>query len=330
MTDATRKAASGTDHDRAVPDDLAWRRCRRALAVEVSRVTELLRSLPTAPPAAAPSAAAPRPATPQPAAAPPAVPPDADPKIVGDWNLLDVAVHLSQAWLAIPGLARADLSELDAVVPDRGAGASVARSIDQLGQVTSAAVAAEPERDPAVLADRIAERARDYLAGCAGRSPDERLPWLITGIFVPPPVFTAHLLSETVVHGWDIARAAGRRARIVPEHAALVVRHFLLDVLLAGGRVMFDDPARLAAARGRYQISVRGYDTVRIVLDDAGARLDTEPGRPDCRLSVDPVTFLLMFFGRRSVASAAARGHLFAWGRRPWLAARLQRALPRP
>ncbi|MGH3539233.1 MAG: hypothetical protein ACRDQJ_13235, partial [Pseudonocardiaceae bacterium] len=37
---------------------------------------------------------------------------------VGQWNLAEVAMHLSQAWVAVPGLARRDLSGVYEVVPD--------------------------------------------------------------------------------------------------------------------------------------------------------------------------------------------------------------------
>jgi hypothetical protein len=291
----------------ADPDVQAWPALRTALDVEVGRVTALLRSL--------------RPSTP--AAQSPA-------QVLGRWGLADIAMHLSQTWIAIPGLARGDLTEVETVVPGREAGAAVARDVRHLGAVTLRAVAADPERDLGVLATRIESRSRAYLARCAATPCDARRPWLLSDITVPPHVFTAHLLSETVVHGSDIARAAGRPWRIEPAHAALVVRWFLFELLLNGAPVLIADPAVLRALRGRYRFKIRGHGSVRVVFDDRRARLDTEPGGPDCHVSVDPVAFLLMFFGRRGPVATAARGGLVAWGRRPWLALRLQRALPIP
>jgi uncharacterized protein (TIGR03083 family) len=293
-----------------VPDHAAehaargWTRCQEALAVEVDRVAELLRSLPGD-----------------------GSRPDG---VVGDWGILEVAVHLSQVWIAVPGLARGDLSEAEAIVPDRGAGAAVARDVAQLGQVTRAAVAVETVRDPALLATRIETRARDYLADCAGQRLDEHRQWLLGDITVPPIVFTAHLLSETAVHGWDIAGAAGRPWRINPDHAALVVRWFLLELLLHGARGLIGDPARFASVRGRYRFDIRGLESVRLVFDDRGARVDTDPRSPDCRMSLDPVAFLLMFFGRRGLLGTAARGGVLLRGRKPWLGLRLHSALPTP
>lgn len=243
-------------------------------------------------------------------------------------------MHLSQTWIAIPGLARADLAEVESIVPDRGAGASVARDVTQLGAVTVAAVAAEPVRDPAQLADRIAERAAGYLRDCADqqarRPEDEHRSWLLSGITVPPHVFTAHLLSETLVHGWDIARASGRRWRIDPDHAALVVRWFLLELLVYGAPQLLGDPATLARVSGRYRFDVRRHGSVRMVFDSSGARLDDAPGPPDCRMSLHPVAFLLLFFGRRGLVGTVARGGVLVGGRKPWLGLRLQRSVPTP
>ncbi|MDQ4031651.1 MAG: hypothetical protein M3332_05035 [Actinomycetota bacterium] len=37
---------------------------------------------------------------------------DPEAPAVGQWNLAEVAMHLSQAWVVVPGLARQDLSHL--------------------------------------------------------------------------------------------------------------------------------------------------------------------------------------------------------------------------
>ena len=51
------------------------------------------------------------------------------------------------------------------------------------------------------------------------------------------------------------------------------------------------------------------------------------PGRPDCTILTEPVTFLLMALGRCDPWGAIARGRVLAWGRKPWLAPRFPRAL---
>ncbi|MGH8573696.1 MAG: hypothetical protein ACREX8_14155, partial [Gammaproteobacteria bacterium] len=82
---------------------------------------------------------------------------DPKPHAVGDWNLGEVAMHLSQAWVVVPGLARCDLSRAHQVVPSLAgaAGDSLIRDMRDLADTTTLGVKSDPERDPAVLADRI-------------------------------------------------------------------------------------------------------------------------------------------------------------------------------
>ena len=132
-------------------------------------------------------------------------------------------MHLSQAWLAVPGLAKQDLSGIHEVVPSLAgvAGDSLIRDMWDLSDTTTLAVRSDPERDPAVLADRIEARAQEYFSYCAGADPDAPRAWLVQGVTVRLSTLTYHLLNETVMHGYDIAHAAGRRWRIDPAHAAL-------------------------------------------------------------------------------------------------------------
>jgi hypothetical protein len=80
-----------------------WQQGQDALRDEVSRVTALLRSIR-----------------------------DPEAPAVGHWNLAEVAVHLSQAWIVVPDLARRDLSRIHEVVPslaDVAAGDSLIRDL---------------------------------------------------------------------------------------------------------------------------------------------------------------------------------------------------------
>jgi hypothetical protein len=42
-------------------------------------------------------------------------------------------------------------------------------------------------------------------------------------------------------------------------------------------------------------------------------------GPVDCVISADPVTFLLVAYGRMPLSRALLHGGILAWGRRPWL-----------
>ena len=122
-------------------------------------------------------------------------------------------MHLSQAWVVVPGLPRRDLSRTYEVVPSIAgvAGDSLIRDMWDLANTTTVGVKSDLERDPAVLADRIETRAQEYFSECVGADPDASRPWLVQGATVRQSTLTYHLLSETVMHGYDIAQAAGRK-----------------------------------------------------------------------------------------------------------------------
>jgi uncharacterized protein (TIGR03083 family) len=281
-----------------------WIQARTALGEAVDRVTALLRTVT-----------------------------DTDAPALGDWNLGELAMHLSQVWLAVPGLARADLSELHEVLPGVAgtAGDSLVRDIWDLSETTNLGVRSDPERDPYVLADRIGTRAAQYLADMEGHAPEEPRAWLVQGADVTLQMLTCHLLSETITHGYDIARAAGRPWHIAPAHAAMVLNGFMVQVLRTVSPSAMVDPERAGDATATFELRIRDSATYHFVFD--GGELQVEepaPRRIDCHISADPVALLLLMWGRRSQWRAIARGQLLAWGRKPWLGLQLRAMIRNP
>lgn len=281
-----------------------WAEARGALRVEVGRVTALLRSL------AGPSGHA-----------------------IGTWDMAEVAMHLSQAWIAVPALARRDLSRVFEVLPNHEgiAGESLITDVWDLAATTTEAVGRDTERRPAVLADRIAERAEEYFAECEGRSAGERRPWLVAGTTVDQCTLTCHLLNETVVHGADIARGAGRKWPTNKRHAALVIQGFLLPVIAQLGPRAMVDQERAAGVHATYEVRLRGAGRAQFVFDDGAVTVE-EPGgrRVDCHILADPAAMLNVMWGRRSQWDAIAKGQLLAWGRKPWLGPRFRLMMRNP
>jgi hypothetical protein len=281
-----------------------WQQSQNALRDEVRRVTTLMRSI-------------------------------SEPEIpaVGQWNIAEVSMHLSQAWMVVPGLARRDLSRIHAVVPGMAgvAGDSWIRDMWDHADSTTLAVRSDPERSLAVLADRIEERAQEYLGECAGHSPDEPRPWLIEGTTVPLSALTGHLLNETVMHGYDIAHAAGRKWRIEPAHAAMVVRQFFVPVIQTADPRVFVNRAEAAGLQATYDIRLRGHDRLNYIFDDGSLTVE-EPSarRVDCHISADPTAFFMVFWQRQNQWNAIAKGQLIAWGRKPWLGLKFRSLLRNP
>lgn len=281
-----------------------WQQSQDALRDEVRRVTTLMRSI-------------------------------RDPGIpaVGQWNIAEVAMHLSQNWMLVPGLAQQNLSRYKAVVPGIAdvAGDSMIADMWDNADMNALALTSDAERDLAVLADRIEERAEKYFAECVGHSPDELRPWTVEGTTVPLSALTCNLLNETIMHGYDIARAAGRKWPIESTHAAMVVRQFFVPVVQTCDPRTFVNADNAADLRATYQLYLRGGDRLNFIFNDGSLRVEEQSvRRVDCHISADPAAFFMVFWERQSQWNAIAKGQLVAWGRKPWLGLKFRSLLRNP
>jgi uncharacterized protein (TIGR03083 family) len=176
------------------------------------------------------------------------------------------------------------------------------------------------ERDPQALAERLRRSVDEILLISADDDPQRTLSWL-GGSKLPVAGVLAHLMNEILVHGWDVARAAGAAWPIPEEYAALFIEVFLVEIIRNGVGIALDDdrPVR----KGRIAVQFRsGYTTpVTIVLEN-GALSVEEPRRDDdVRVSFRPSVMDLVLFHRVANARAALTGALRLSGRRPWLLA---------
>jgi uncharacterized protein (TIGR03083 family) len=282
-----------------------WQQSQDALRDEIQRVTTLMRSIT-----------------------------DSGVPAVGQWNIAEVAMHLSQNWMMVPGQARRDLSRYRAVVPGivEVTGDSMIPDMWDNADMNARALKSDGERDVAVLADRIEERAEEYFAECAGRSPDEPRPWTVEGTTLPLSALTCNLLNETIMHGYDIAKAAGRAWRINPAHAAMVVQQFFVPVMQTCDPRTFVNAERAAGLQATYELRLRGGgDRLFFVFDDGSLRVE-EPSarRVDCHILADPAAFFMVFWQRQSQWNAIAKGQLIAWGRKPWLGLKFRSLIRNP
>ncbi|RKE17100.1 maleylpyruvate isomerase N-terminal domain-containing protein [Streptomyces sp. TLI_171] len=245
------------------------------------------------------------------------------------WTAGQVGTHLAAVFLAycstVPGpRADADAVDWDAVLPT----AELAFG-PRMASVNARAVALLGEQ----IGDRpeafIAERAERFLRTTAELAPDTPVatPW-----YGPQPALTVAaatglLLSECLLHGLDIARATRLPWRIDPDHARLVLGQ-AMPVMMP----LALDRARARGVDMAFDLAVRGGPRLRLAVHD-GAMTVTRgvpAAPPDCRISADPVAFLLVAFRRSPQWKAIALGRLRAGGRRPWLAPRLPWLVPSP
>jgi len=235
---------------------------------------------------------------------------------LGEWDLTDTAVHLSLSADALCALVQ-------------GAGAMLSDLWD-LGTLNKTLVEGETTRDLGALADRIDTTVARFLTLIGEAEDDGARPWVVQGVEAPLSMLTCQMLNELVVHGWDMAKAEGAPWPIDRRHAALVLTGFVFPSMKNLRRALVNqDAAR--GVRVAYDVRLRGGGRAVLRFDDGDLTVDPAPSGPvDCHLSVDPVTFMLVGWGRIKQGPAILKGQLFAWGRKPWLGLKLRSLLRNP
>jgi len=237
---------------------------------------------------------------------------------LGQWNVTELAAHLSHAFDVVPALAR---RQRDSPIGD----------LSELAGTNAGLVAEDPERDLGVLADRIEARATAFLSATASASAAEPCPWLVAGTTASMSVLTCHLLNEAVMHGYDIAKADRRPWKIDPIAAALIFEGFILPVFqLLDPRALVDQE-KAAGVRVSYGVHLRGAGRFVFLFDDGALTVEAPSSKKvDCHVSAAPAAFLLVAWGRISQWRAIGTGQLLAWGRRPWMGVRMRGMLRNP
>jgi hypothetical protein len=182
-----------------------------------------------------------------------------------------------------------------------------------------------PERDLRRLADILEETAASYLAVASAIDTSEHVEVLTAdGLVLEPAVMTCLLLGEQLIHGLDIARA-GRRPWSIGRDDALLVIPAVLSLAPKYLR-----PSRTKDLDISFELRMRGARRYRMAITDGTGVVTVAGEKADCVITADPVTFLLIGFGRLSQLPQILRGKLRAGGRKPWLAAKFGTLLASP
>jgi uncharacterized protein (TIGR03083 family) len=173
-------------------------------------------------------------------------------------------------------------------------------------------LAGHAERDPSRLAAELSEAVPAFIAAAAA-APAGDLVSTPFGMPVRPATIAAIVLGEQLIHGLDLARAAGQPWPITAGDARLVIPG-LMDVL--PGYINRD---RARGLRARYELRFGGDLRYQLAIDDGTGTVGPATGRPDCVITADPAAFLLVGYGRISQRGPILRGQLRSGGRKPWL-----------
>lgn len=184
------------------------------------------------------------------------------------------------------------------------------------------ALAARSDREVERAAASIVADVERYASLLAERDPDTPSHHLDGGLLLAPRHAAGVLLGELVVHRHDLDAAAPieREDAVAIVSGALHTMPGMLDA----------DAARGLTATVEFRVRGAGTHTVHVADGRATTTDGPASGRRDAVLSVDPVGFLLLSYGRRGQLATVLRGQVLAWGRRLDKAFAFDRVFTRP
>ncbi|MEU7391532.1 maleylpyruvate isomerase N-terminal domain-containing protein [Streptomyces tanashiensis] len=244
---------------------------------------------------------------------------------VPDWSVGDVGSHLAAVYLAYTAVASGDESmNWDGILPPGDA-----PFVERITAMNATSIGLVTGDERAHLGDFLAERGEIFLRITEGLAHDTPVaaPWYGEQLPLTIAAVTGLMLSETLVHGLDIARGAGLPWHIGADEARLVLGQSMPTMMAAAL-----DPAKARGVSIAFDLVVKGGPRLAVVVDDGAMTVtrDAPPRAYDCRLTVSPTAFLLVSFRRTPIWKEVALGRMRAGGRRPWLAPRLGRLVATP
>ncbi len=228
-----------------------------------------------------------------------------------DWTIGDLALHLVQATEVAGRLLEGESSPYT--------------DMHRIGEVNEQFLAMRSDRDLSSLAVEFCEHAQRIESRFREMPDDFPVPFH-GGMTFTPARAMAMMSCELLVHGWDIAQVTGQEYEVVPQDARLIL-HTVLPIM-----TKMVIPETVKGFVATYEVRIRGGATFRLHFEDEALQVShVEPGGPaDCRISVEPSSFLLMGYGRGSQITPVLTGKMVAWGRKPWLAMKFTRLVKSP
>lgn len=229
-----------------------------------------------------------------------------------DWSVADTVAHVGTIAAMYTGIVRFAEPAIPAVEAQ-----VLATSVDTVAELNARTLALRPERDPAVLVERLRTDIDDVLAATETADPAAAVAWLGDSR-VPICGVLAHLVNELHIHGRDIARATRAPWHVPAADAALFFEVFFVELLRRDVGHLLDNDEPPSDRRIAVEFRSPHTTPVTVVLHQGRVTVE-QPGVADVRIFFDPPALNLMMFHRISKARAALTGKVRVWGRRPWL-----------
>lgn len=237
--------------------------------------------------------------------------PDPNAKAIGEWNVAEVAAHTSHIFELFPTL-------ID------GTGASPIRDHLNMATEWQHRVDADPERDLEVLAGKLDAAVAAFIEAATPEVWEEERPWH-GGLKIPVYSLACIIVNEAAVHGLDVAQAAGIPWKVTRAQAILALEG-LLPIL-----PNFLKAEMAEGLNATFELRLRGGRRTYMTVRDSALMIDTaRPSRVDVVISADPVSYLLIGYGRIGQIGPILTGKVVSWGRKPLLALRFAKLFHSP
>ncbi|MCA1833983.1 MAG: maleylpyruvate isomerase N-terminal domain-containing protein [Actinomycetota bacterium] len=227
-----------------------------------------------------------------------------------EWTIRECVAHFTTSLRAYAGAISGNraLEELPAT-------GNLAQRVAAINQKRIATVA---EADPKALGDLIAEATKAFLQETEGLAAGARAGWYENQ---QPTVagMTGIMLGEIVIHTYDIAQTAGKPWPIDGDTAAIIA---------VGGAQLYAGYVNEQTTKGvhaAYEVNLRNKAKFYVTIDDGKAIVGETPVRPvDCKILADPVSLVLISFGRIGLWGPVFKGKILSYGKKPWLGLKFQ------
>ena len=241
----------------------------------------------------------------------------------GEWTIADATAHVVCMFRAFTAAVAGETAEMAARIP-------ALPGFHERLAAANAAMLQSVERSSGVelaRALRAAQRLFARVTRSLAPSTECETPWYGAGMTRSIETLTGLSLAETTIHGYDIARAAGRPWYIAPEVARIIVGEVFPAMF-----PLLVDPQAAAGVNATFALHLRHAAEYAVRVDGGRAMVvrDLSSVRADCHLSADPVAFMLVGYGRKSQWPEIPAGNLVSWGRKPWLALRFRSLFVNP
>jgi len=242
-----------------------------------------------------------------------------------DWTVGQVVAHLCVVYRAFALAVRGDDYGQD-IAANWGTGNTVPEVV---ASTNARALTVVSFPGPAEAAAGLRKCADELLAALdtyPDLLADRPTPWYGTGVTRTVATLAALSVSESVVHGYDLAGALRTRPWLDERSAAAAAPIVMSEML-----PLLVDPVGARGFTGSFEVRIRRASRFVIRVDAGQARTAPADGRDvDCVLSLSGCDALLVGFRRRKLWQAIASGGALAFGRRPWLGLRFHRLFQLP